>query len=120
MSLDALIDRYCEAWSHESPEERRQALRECWGDNAVYSDPTVLVEGADALAAHITGLRARVPNMKIARTSQVDLHHDSARFNWGLTSNGAPAVDGVDFVTIKDGRIASVTGFMGPLKPVAT
>ena len=92
MSLDALIDRYCEAWSHESPEERRQALRECWGDSAVYSDPTVLVEGADALAAHITGLRERVPNMKIARTSQVDVHHDSARFNWGLTSNGAPTL----------------------------
>ncbi len=119
MSLDALIDRYCEAWSHDNPEERRQALRDCWADDAVYSDPTALVEGADALAAHIAGLRGQVPNMKIARTSQVDVHHDSARFNWALTSNGAPAVDGVDFITITDGRITSVTGFMGPLKPIS-
>jgi hypothetical protein len=119
MSFDALIDRYCEAWSHDDPNERRQALRDCWADGAVYSDPTAEVEGADALAAHITGLRARVSNMKIARTSQVDAHHDCARFNWGLTSNGAPAVDGIDFVTIKDGRITSVRGFMGPMKPLA-
>ena len=117
MSHDALIDRYCEAWSHDDPDQRRQALRDCWGDGAVYSDPTALVEGADALAAHITRLRERMPQMKIARTSQVDAHHDSARFSWGLTSNGAPAVDGIDFVTIKDGRITSVTGFLGHLRP---
>ena len=120
MSLEALIDRYCVAWSHDDAEERSKALQDCWADGAVYLDPTASVTGADALCAHITRLRKQVPNMKIVRTSQVDAHHDVVRFNWGLTSNGNPAVDGVDFVTIEDGRITSVTGFMGPLKPIET
>ena len=71
MSLDALIDRYCEAWSHDDPAQRRQALRDCWADGAVYCDPTAHVVGAEALAAHIDAFHQRIPAMSIARTNTI-------------------------------------------------
>jgi hypothetical protein len=42
-----------------------------------------------------------------------DGHGKVARFSWGLGPRGGDAIiKGTDFLTLEDGRIASVTGFL--------
>ncbi|HCB07644.1 MAG TPA: nuclear transport factor 2 family protein [Nocardioides sp.] len=113
--LDDVIDTYARAWSDPDPAVRRQRLAEVWADGATYADPTADAVGAEQLAAHIDDVQAGYPGA-IERTSAVDAHHDVARFTWRyVLADGSVLVDGLDVVTLTEGRIASITGFFGPL-----
>ncbi|MFT3778691.1 MAG: nuclear transport factor 2 family protein [Ottowia sp.] len=123
MSVERLIDRYCTAWSLPDPAARAAALREVWADGATYTDPTAHTTGADALLAHITQVQAAYPGARIERTSAIDAHHGMARFAWEMTlADGSRLPEGLDIARLSaDGtRIASITGFFGPLKPRTT
>ncbi len=119
MEITTLIDRYCEAWSEPDAKRRAELVSAVWAEGATYSDPTVQLTGADALLAHIEGFRAALPDARIVRTSAIDQHHDTARFQWELTSNGKAIVpEGLDLVLLSaDGaKLQRVVGFFGPLK----
>jgi hypothetical protein len=115
-SVEAAIDRYCEAWSVDDPDRRATLLASVWADGAVYSDPTVHVVGAPALLDHIAAVLARRPGARVLRTSALDHHHDVARFAWAvLAADGAILRDGIDVAIIDaSGRIVRMIGFFGP------
>lgn len=117
MDLDAVVDTYADAWNEADEAARRRMLDTSWADDGVYVDPTARVEGRAALVAHVAGFHERFPGARIERRSRVDGYADNFRFAWAIVdAAGAALMEGVDFGRLADdGRIASITGFFGPL-----
>lgn len=121
MSLESIIDRYCEAWSAPSPELRVAALADVWADSGTYTDPSQNAVGAEQLLTHIANVLNTYPGGRVLRTSVVDHHHGLARFAWQMVlADGQRSPKYLDIATLSaDGtRIHSIVGFFGPLKPL--
>jgi hypothetical protein len=91
-----------------------------WAAGATYTDPTVHAVGADELLAHITKVQARRPGSRVIRTSEVDVHHQVARFAWcAIEASGTRLPEGVDlaFLAADGSKIERIIGFFGPTKP---
>lgn len=116
MPVDAVIDRYCEAWSTADPERRAALLNSVWADGGLYTDPTVHAAGAAALLDHITAVLARRPGSRVERTGPIQPHHDVACFDWqAVGADGAVLRRGIDIVIFDaSGRLARVIGFFAP------
>lgn len=113
-----MVEAYGNAWNEPDEAQRRALLEKSWADDAVYCDPTAKVEGRDALLAHIAGFQQQFAGARIETRSGVDEHGDNFRFAWAMVGDdGGVMMEGVDFGrTAADGRIASITGFFGPLQ----
>jgi hypothetical protein len=118
MAVTALIDRYCDVWNEPDANRRGELLAAIWAPGASYTDPTVHAPDAPALLAHIAGVRDKRPGAKIERTSQVDMHHGLARFEWRVTgADGTVLREGLDIAIISPEAtmILRMIGFFGPL-----
>jgi hypothetical protein len=117
--LEKLIDRYCQAWCEDDAGKRAELLQDVFAERATYTDPMAHVEGRANLVAHIGAMRQQFAGAIISRTSAIDQHNHCARFGWQLTQpNGPPLTDNVDFAEVRDGKIQSIVGFFGLLKPM--
>jgi len=122
MDVNTLIDIYCQAWSEPRIETRTQLIQRIWAPSATYTDPTVHVQGAGELLAHISNVLERRPGSRVVRASQIDFHHRAARFAWrAIESNGNALPDGLDiaFISADGAKLERVIGFFGPLPPTA-
>jgi len=117
MSIEAIIDRYCEAWSDPEPAARATALAEVWAEGGRYTDPRADTRGAEALLEHIAGVLAQRPGARVVRTSAVQHHHGFVRFAWRvIEADGTMLPEGLDIAMIgDDGRITQIIGFFGAL-----
>lgn len=117
MSIEATIDRYCEAWSAPEPAARAAALADVWAKDARYTDPRADAHGAEALLGHIAGVLAQRPGARVVRTSAVQHHHGFASFAWRvIEADGTMLPEGLDIAMIgDDGRITQIIGFFGAL-----
>ncbi|MGX1790667.1 nuclear transport factor 2 family protein [Bosea sp. NPDC055332] len=117
MSIEAIIDRYCEAWSAPDPTARAVALADVWAKDARYTDPRADTRGAEALLNHIAGVLEQRPGARVVRTSAVQQHHGFARFAWCvIEADGSRLPEGLDIAVIgEDGRITQIIGFFGAL-----
>ncbi|CAN7626569.1 nuclear transport factor 2 family protein [Bosea sp. LjRoot90] len=117
MSIEATIDRYCEAWSDPEPAARAATLAEVWAEGGRYTDPRADAYGAEALLGHIAGVQAQRPGARVVRTSAVQHHHGFARFAWRvIEADGTMLPEGLDLAMIgDDGRITQIIGFFGAL-----
>jgi hypothetical protein len=115
--LEALIDRYCEAWSIPDAALRKRMLDEVWAEGAVYTDPRAHTTGAQELCDHIGRILQSRPGARIQRTSAVDAHHNLARFHWHVVlPDGTTLPEGIDVAELSDdGKIRRIVGFFGPL-----
>ncbi|MBY3217741.1 nuclear transport factor 2 family protein [Rhizobium laguerreae] len=120
MPLTRLIDMYCAAWSAETAQQRRALLLSVWSDGATYTDPTVHAIGAEELLVHIAGIKRKHPGAQIRRTSNVDVHHDVARFAWKFEMpDGSSLPEGLDIAVLdaEQKRLTRIIGFFGLLRP---
>lgn len=117
MSAADLVPDYGQAWNEPDPAVRRALLLRVWGDDAVYTDPTATVHGRQELVTHIGGFKERFAGARLEVSTRVDEYGPNFRFGWVIIDqSGARVVEGVDFGRLgSDGRIASITGFFGPL-----
>ena len=116
---EALIDRYCLAWSEPDATRRRALLAQVLAPGATYTDPRVHADTLEALAVHIDRVLAQRPGARVLRTSAVDLHHGMARFAWHVVqTDGTALPEGLDVVWLSaDGtRLERIVGFFGPLQ----
>ena len=115
LDLVDLIDTYAAAWNEVDPERRAELLRRCWAPEGVYTDPTALVVGLDALHAHITGFQSDMRGARIERSSGVDMHHGWLRFTWRIVAaDGTELGRGFDVGEVgEDGRLLRIIGFFG-------
>ena len=110
-----LANRYLAVWNEPDAEKRRAAIAELWTEDGGYTDPLVAVKGHDGIEAVVSGAREQFPGFAFSLLGVVDGHHDVARFQWGLASEGAaePVVIGFDVAVVaEDGRLRTVLGFL--------
>ena len=117
MTVEDIIDRYCEAWNERDAERRAALLENAWSDDGVYCDPTAHVIGRAALVEHIGGVFDTFGSYRMWRSSGLDEHHGHVRFAWTMQTEGEDVIaDGIDVVRLApDGRIGSIIGFFGPV-----
>jgi hypothetical protein len=112
-NIIALIDRYIAMWNETDAKSRRDLIARTWNENASYLDPLMRGEGHAGIDAMVHGVQERFPGHRFRRTSEVDAHHDRARFSWELAADGGGVlVSGVDFATLAGDRLQAITGFL--------
>jgi hypothetical protein len=117
-ALAGMIDQYCAAWGEDDPTRRADMLQDVWAERATYTDPTAHVEGRSNLVAHISAVRQQLPGARIVRISAIDRHNHCARFGWRLEqADGSALPEGIDIAEFRDGKLQSIIGFFGALKP---
>jgi hypothetical protein len=111
-----VVAKYGQAWNEPDEAKRRELLADAWAEDGVYRDPSAIVEGRDALVAHIGGYHEAMGGHSIVQTSGVDVHGSHLRFAWKMCGpDGADVVEGVDFAELDDdGKLRSLVGFFGP------
>jgi len=119
VNIPLLIDQYCQVWTEPSAAHRAELLSTIWAKDATYTDPTIHTESVEELLAHIAMVQSRRPGAKVLRTSQVDVHHNLARFAWHVVNaDGTTLPEGLDlaFITADGAKIQRIIGFFGPLR----
>lgn len=114
-TIQSMLHAYGAAWREADPEKRGGLLEQCWSAKGRYMDPSVSVEGREALSAHIGGFHAQMPGARIELTSGASAHNGRIYFTWRLVgADGAIMMEGVDFGTISEtGQIEEIVGFFG-------
>jgi hypothetical protein len=109
------IERYFAAWNEPDAGRRRSLLESVYTDQGRYRDPLADASGWEAINDNIVAVQQQFPDHRFQRVSEVDVHHDSARFDWELADpSGSTVIGGVDYVQVgEDGRLRHVTGFFG-------
>lgn len=113
--IAVVVKQYFDAWNEPDVAKREAMLAACWGEGAVYVDPTVELAGAAALNVHIAKVQAARPGAHLEFMSGIDVHHNVVRFLWRLVrADGTAGDTSIDFGEIgHDGRLAKIVGFFG-------
>ena len=116
-SIVSLIDNHLSAYGEPDRARRRDAVAQLWATDGRLVDPPLAARGHDEIVAQSDALLAQFPGHRFRRSSGVDVHHGQLRYAWQLLNpKGDAVLEGVDFAEVgDDGRLASVTGFFGPL-----
>ena len=116
-TVDTHLAGYCEA----DPARRRALLDQVWAADGELVDPPLEGRGPEAIAALVDAVLQHFPDHRFRRTSEVDVHHDHARYAWELVGpDGTVAVAGLDVATLDaDGRLTRIIGFFGELPALA-
>ena len=82
--------------------------------DVAYTDPLGTARGFDGLDQFIGGAQQQFDGLVFSLNGAVDGHHDIARFAWHLGPAGAaePLAIGFDVITVEDGKISRVQGFL--------
>jgi hypothetical protein len=107
------IDAYLQAYSEPDDDRRRELIERAFAPDATLADPPFDAAGHDALHATFGAVLDQYPRHRFRRVSDVDAHHDAARYRWQMVGpDGTIAFAGTDVVRFDDaGKIASVVGF---------
>jgi hypothetical protein len=113
--LNALINRYIEAWNEPDGERRRELVAAVWTDDGSYLDPLMSGAGHDSIATMIGLAQQQFPEHRFELSFGPDAHNQRVRFAWRLygPDGGDAVAAGADFAALAgDGRLRSVTGFL--------
>ena len=118
--ITSTIDTYFETWNETDADKRLALCQRVWSDGGRYVDPILDATGPQAIADGIGALQAQHPGYRVNRTSDIDAHHDRARFGWNITApDGTVAFAGIDVVELtNDGKLSALTGFIGDMAAV--
>ncbi|MEM9840338.1 MAG: nuclear transport factor 2 family protein [Pseudomonadota bacterium] len=109
-SLDAMFA----AWNEHDLDKIRGHLNDALAPSVVFADPNNLTEGIDAFEAMVRAFRTEHPTAVCARSSGFNLHHNRFRYNWQVTVDGKPPLNGMDVTEVDEqGRVVRVDGFFG-------
>jgi hypothetical protein len=107
--------RVNDAWRAPDTEERAEILAEVCVDDVDFSNPMVRTIGVRAMAEAITRISIQYPDYLPDRISGIDIHHDTARYDWAMRDRAGQAVlQGVEVVRFTPaGRLIALTSFFG-------
>jgi hypothetical protein len=113
--LTELVGKYLDIWNEPDADSRTKAIAEVWAGDGSYTDPMAAVQGREAIAGLVTAVREQFPGYVFKLISNVDTHHNLARFTWELVpaAGGESVVIGFDVaVANQDGQLRDVYGFL--------
>jgi hypothetical protein len=111
--LDATLRTYTQAWNEPDQTVRATLLGESFALDGTFRNRYAVVEGRDALNAHIGGVLRFMPGLRLERPGLPDQCHMMVRSAWRVVdAAGVPRATGVDYFRLDDeGRLADATGF---------
>jgi SnoaL-like domain len=105
------------AWNEPVVENIQAHLSKAVSEDIVFVDPNYAISGMRAFETMVRMFRTNAPDARCIRTSEIDMHHDRARYSWTVIVDEENRVDGFDAVQVNaDGLICRVDGFFGPLE----
>ncbi|MCZ6639998.1 MAG: nuclear transport factor 2 family protein [Gammaproteobacteria bacterium] len=114
------LQTYFQAWNEPVVDKRDALLKNCWADNAEYTDPGTHAKGRAALSMEIGNFLSneQLKGFSIVQASNIDVHHRVFRFQWEMRdSDGNAVTPGMDYGEYDDqGRITKIVGFFGPFQ----
>jgi len=111
--FQTIAENYIRLWNETESSRRERLLADSWLREATYIDPLANVSGHEQINALVGSVQQRFPGFKFTLSRVPDGHGDHLRFGWSLGPAGAePPIEGSDVVTVRNGRIASVIGFL--------
>ncbi|HVM53945.1 MAG TPA: nuclear transport factor 2 family protein [Acidimicrobiales bacterium] len=113
--IPTIIDTYFAMWNEADRDARLDLIARAWAPECHYVDPLSDVEGHEALADMVDGVRAQFPGATLQRTGDIDTHHNVLRFPWNAVGpDGTVIVEGIDVgMLADDGRLQAIAGFFG-------
>jgi SnoaL-like domain len=94
---------------------RRAAIQELYTEDCVLFAPPGTFVGHDELDKSAGDLRATHPHFVYTPHGAAQVLHNSGRLAWGSGPKGeAPAYTGVDFIIVRDGKIAALYVYLDP------
>jgi uncharacterized protein YndB with AHSA1/START domain len=111
--LDATLKAYTRAWNESDHDMRATLLAESFAVDGTFRNRYAVVEGREALNAHIGGVRRYMPGLRLERPGSPDQCHAMVRSEWRLVDPaGVPQATGVDYFRLDpEGRLVDATGF---------
>jgi hypothetical protein len=124
MQIAEIIDALMSSFSITRAEERLARIRALVASDFLFVNPGFVAEGPEELSAAVGEFMAFLDKgVTIARTSEVELHHDYFRYSWARYRGGQIEMEGCDFGWIGDaGQLKRLVVFdhLGPRRlPIA-
>jgi ketosteroid isomerase-like protein len=96
--------------------KRRVAIAEIWTNDGIFAEPHGRHVGQEALNEAVGQLHRRFPDFVFTAIGSPQAFYDVGRLAWGHGPAGEPPrVTGLDVITVRDGRIASLYTFIDSL-----
>ena len=112
----AALAQMLAAWNESDPARIETFLRSAVTEDVEFVDPNHAVRGISAFRDMIVDFRKRNPKARCVRSSEIDSHHDRARYHWRIDVEGAGFFDGMDAVQFDaSGLVRRIDGFFGLL-----
>ncbi|MGA8602191.1 MAG: nuclear transport factor 2 family protein [Beijerinckiaceae bacterium] len=111
-----IADAYISTWNERDQTKRNTLIARDWSEGAIYIDPLMQGTGHSEIASLIDAVQERFPDFRFSLLSKPDGFGANVRFSWGLGPQDAePAIKGTDFVTLENGQLQRVVGFLDQL-----
>ena len=119
VTLETTVDTWLQAYGETDDAVRAALIERVWHPEGVLVDPPFGGTGHAEINALAGAAQGQFPGHTFRRTSEIDAHHDVARYTWELVGpDGTVAVAGTDVVLLgADGRLQYVAGFFGDPVP---
>jgi ketosteroid isomerase-like protein len=96
-------------FNNRDPASRRAAIDETYTDDVAFTDPDGTVIGRSALDERAAAVLAGSPEEFVFTAEGLRYtSSDSGALAWAFGPSGAPVVRGIDVITVRDGRIATL------------
>ncbi|GAA0614726.1 nuclear transport factor 2 family protein [Sporichthya brevicatena] len=115
VTLELTVDTWLQAYGEPDEAARAALIAEVWAPDGVLADPPFTGTGHAQILALTGAAQGQFPGHTFRRTSELDAHHDLARYTWELVApDGTAVLAGTDVVLVDDaGRLRYVAGFFG-------
>ena len=102
-----------EVFNEQNGERRRAALKELYAEDALFSDHFGRSIGHAAIDAAVAKLYERLPGFVFKEHGEPQVLEDAGRIRWQFGPASEPEkILGMDFVIVKDGKIAAIYVFL--------
>lgn len=107
------------AWNERDPAKLRDLVEMSVTSDVTFTDPQYSIMGSEAFIAMMIAFQERVGEVRLSRTSAIDMHHDRARYSWEIVWPNGDRFEGFDAVALDlaEGKFCRIDGFFGSLRP---
>ncbi|NUS03682.1 MAG: nuclear transport factor 2 family protein [Nonomuraea sp.] len=106
---DLLAANLHEVFGNRDAHSRRAAIERIYTEDVVFTDPEGAVTGWDALEEKARALLDRVPpSFRFTEDGERYAGPGDGALAWAFGPEGEPAARGIDVITVREGRIATL------------
>jgi hypothetical protein len=115
-----LIDLMQSAWNTRDENRLAEIVQTALSPDFEFCDPHSDIRGHDAFIALVKSFWVQHGDYKVSLASNVDRHHNLARYNWVIEWPDGRRFDGFDAISIdlSSQKVLRVDGFFGQLSAV--